>query len=226
MKKQQFKTLGLPVQLEVPSTVEEFDQNAKKAGACLAEATNNVIYRGSLAELRDLIIHGRDAVPASEGQPAVAAFKGMEEVTGIARKTKTVKRGTGESAKDVEVYDETEGDYIDRVVAEKKVELSSFQSLFDAAAALIPFDASATERKPVGPKKLPEKYRNLATEFLSGAINPATKKPRNLAGFVVAAEKQLGTKWEKSGDTAKDTESLGWYLKSFADAQDVFSKVG
>ena len=224
MKKQQFKTLGLPVQLEVPSTVEEFDSNAKRVGACLAEATNNVIYRGSLAELRDLIIHGRDEEKDASGKVIVSAFAGMETITKIARKTKKVKSGKGQ--KKVEAYDETEGEDIDRVVAESKKSLESFQPHFDAAAALVTFDAAATEKKPAGPKKLPEKYRALATEFLTGAINPATKKARSLDAFNKAATAQINKSFVKTNDTEKDTTSLGWLLKEFADAQDVFSKVG
>jgi len=222
MKKQQFKTLGLPVSLEVPSTVEEFDQNAKIAGACLAEATNNVIYRGSLAELRDLIIHGREEVKV-DGGVTVSAFAGLETVTDVSRKTKKIKQG--KDNKEVEVYDETEGEYVDRLVAEKKVKLESFQSLFDAAAALVTFDASARERKPVGPKKLADKYRTLATEFLTGAINPATKKPRNLDAFLVAAKKTTGKDFTKSGDQEKDIVALGWLCKEFSDAQDNFAKM-
>lgn len=222
MKTQTVKTLGLAVALSVPSTVEEFDLNAKRAGACLDEATKNVLYRGSLAELRDLILHGRDE--EKEGDKViVAAFKGLDVLTGIDRKVKKVK--TGKENKEVEVYDETEEKFFDRICAEKNVKPESFQSHFDAAAALVEFDASARERKVAGPKKLPEKYKTLATEFLTGAINPATKKPRNLDGFLAAAKKQLDKNYTKTGDTEKDTVALGWLLKEFADAQDVFAKM-
>lgn len=216
MKTQQFKTLGLPVNLSVPSTVEEFDANAKRTGACLEEATNNVIYRGSLAELRDLIIHGREEEKDASGKVIVTAFKGLEDITGISRKTKKVK--SGKEQKEVEVYDETEGEYIDRVVATKKVELSSFQSHFDAAAALVEFDASARERKPAGPKKLAEKFKTIATEFLSGK--------KSLDKLNIAMQKSISKMFTKTGDTEKDTLALGWLCKEYADAQDVFAKVG
>lgn len=216
MKTQQFKTLGLQVNLSVPSTVEEFDANAKRAGACLEEATNNVIYRGSLAELRDLIIHGREEEKDASGKVTQTAFKGLEDVTGIARKTKKVK--SGKEQKEVEVYDETEGEYIDRVVATKKVELSSFQSHFDAAAALVAFDASARERKPAGPKKLAEKFKTIATEFLSGK--------KSLDKLNAALSKSINKTFTKTGDTEKDTLALGWLCKEYADAQDAFAKIG
>jgi len=215
MKTQQFKTLGLNVNLSVPTTVEEFDANAKRAGACLEEATNNVIYRGSLAELRDLIIHGRDEEKV-DGKVTVTAFKGLEEVTGVSRKTKKVK--SGKEQKEVEVYDETEGEYLERLVATKKVELSTFQSHFDAAAALVAFDASARERKPAGPKKLAEKFKTIATEFLSGK--------KSLEKLNAALTKSISKTFTKTGDTEKDTLALGWLCKEYADAQDVFAKVG
>lgn len=214
MKTQQFKTLGLLVKLFVPSTVEEFDANAKRAGACLEEATNNVIYRGSLAELRDLIIHGREEVKV-DGKVTVTAFKGLEDITGIARKTKKVK--SGKEQKEVEVYDETEGEYIERVVAEKKVELTTFQSHFDAAASLVAFDASARERKPAGPKKLADKYKVIAADFISGK--------KSLDKFNAAMQKSIGKTFTKTGDVEKDTLALGWLCKEYADNQDVFAKL-
>lgn len=214
MKTQQFKTLGPNVNLAVPATVEEFDQNAKRAGACLEEGINNVIYRGSLAELRDLIIHGREEVKV-DGKVTQTAFKGLEEVTGISRKVKKVK--SGKEQKEVEVYDETEGEYIDRVIAEKKVELSTFQSHFDAAAALVAFDASARERKPAGPKKLADKYKTIAADFISGK--------KSLEKFNTAMQKSISKTFTKTGDVEKDTIALGWLCKEYADAQDVFAKL-
>lgn len=222
MKTINITVLDVEFPYEVPVDATEFDQLAKRVGACNDEATKNILYRGTFSDVRSIVLHGADEVKDAGGTVILPALKGLEETTKIARKTKKVAKGD----KEVETYDETEDDFFGRIAATEKKERSAYLPLFLEARKYAPFDPSARERKPAGPKKLPEKYRNLAAEFLSGAINPATKKPRNLAGFLTVAEKQLSTKWEKTGDTVKDTESLGWYLKSFADAQDVFSKVG
>ncbi len=215
MKNAEYKTLGLTVNLQVPATVEEFDTNAKRVGACLDEATNNVIYRGSLTSLRDLILHGQDEEKDATGKVITPAFKGIEETTGIARKTKKVK--SGKEGKEVETYDETEAEYFERVCAEKKVEASSFQALFSAAAALVGFDASARERKPAGPKKLAEKYRVIAVDFISGK--------RDLAKLNALFAKSNIKTFVKTADADKDAVALGWLCKEYADAQDAFAKV-
>lgn len=215
MKTEQYRSLGLVANLEVPSTVEEFDTNAKKAGACLSEAVANVIYRGSLAELRDLFLHGRDEDKAN----GIPAFEGIEQATKIARKTKP----TGKKDKDnndIEVYAETEAEYFERVCAERKVEATSFQPLMDAACKLVKFDASQRERKPAAPKKLAAKYKETALAILKGA-----KKDK----FLKDVKRDLGKEPTLTGDLEKDSETLGWVVKEYADfreKQALLSMVG
>lgn len=203
MKTAKFKSLGLEVNLEVPASVEEFDTNAKRTGACLDEAINNVVYRGSLAELRDLFLHGREA----DKETGATAFDGIEQKTKIERKT----RDTGRKDKDgnaILTFGETEAEYFDRVCATQKVEPSSFQTLMDAAAKLVRFDAAARERKPAAPKKLANKYRETAEAILKGA---------HLKRFVADVKAALGKEFKATGDKAKDAEALGWLVKEFAD---------
>jgi len=202
MKVQQFKSMGLAVNLQVPSTVKEFDENAKKEGACLVEAINNVVYRGSLAEFRDLFLHGREA--DKEANPPVTAIKGLEDVTKIARKTKATGK-KDDKGNAIEVFDETEGEYFDRVCSQLKVEATHFQKLADEVAAALKFDASARERKPTGPKKLAAKYKDTAAAIMAGP---------NLKRFLTDLEKMVGVKWTATGDKEKDTESLGWQVKA------------
>lgn len=108
MKVQEQKTLGLVAPIEVPTTVAEFDKLAKREGACLEEAVNNVIYRGVLAQLRDVFLHGQDEDKAA-GQPA---FAGFEQVTKVARKTKPTGRKDKDGA-EILTYDETEAEYFE-----------------------------------------------------------------------------------------------------------------
>ena len=137
------KTLGFTININVPSSVEEFDQLAKKVGACLNEAVKNVIYRGVLNTFRAKFVEA------------------VEAETSIARKTKpTGKFEKDDAGKDTEVpilvYAETEGDYFDRVLANPDAPrtLESFTDLANRIAADLVFDPSESEKKPAGPKKL------------------------------------------------------------------------
>jgi len=236
MKTREYKSLGLKVNFQVPESVTEFDTNAKKEGACLDEAVNNVIYRGSLAEFRDTFLHGCKAQPAADGKPEVTEIKGVEQLTGIERLTEPVKGKDGKPViKDGEAvtkYSESEGDYFDRVLAQENKEASAFQSLADKVAASIAFDASASERKPSGPKKLANKYKLTAARIIAGP---------NLASFVSNKLSNIGKTFTATGDLTKkfeasyeandgttqsvsvsdkDAETLGWLVKELSDWQE------
>jgi len=218
----QYRTLRIPVLLQAPATVEEFDANAKRPGACLEEAINNVIYRGSLTNLRDLIIHGQDEEKDEAGRVTQVAFKGWEAISGKDRKTKKVKKGD----KEVEVYDESEQDYVDRVVGVwEETPPANFAAHVAAAAKLITFDASAAERKAAGPKKLAEKYKTQALKFINGTVNPATGKPYSLDKLQAAFKKDLNKQFVPVVATPKDdpknVEALGWICKEWEAAQDL-----
>lgn len=149
MQPTNIKSLGFELTINVPSSVEEFDQLAKRAGACLTEATANVLYRGTLAEFRDTFCEE------------------LEKETGIARLTKVT--GKSKAGEDIIAYAETEADYVKRVAAEKSVEVSSFADLANRVAAAITFDPSATERKGGAPKKVAKLYLNIVEEVEKAA---------------------------------------------------------
>lgn len=176
---QEVDTLGLTVPVMVPASVADFDSNAKREGACLKEAINNVIYRSWLADFRD------------------SFTTHVEEKTGIQRKTKTVKRGD----KEVAIFDETEGDYMRRVRAEKgwTEDNTQLQEWATEIAKTIDFDASATERKG-GVKKLPTQYLEAAKRIITN------KTTGNYARFGLTF----------SGDPAKlevEAAALGWKIR-------------
>lgn len=206
MKNTTIKSLGLTLSISVPSTVAEFDQNAKKEGACLEQAVNNILYRGVLAEFRG------DFCEAVE-----KAFS-LERKTKDTGRTKTVKdEKTGvETKESIFVYAESEAEFIDRVIASKGITRESLQPLADAVLAAknadgtlkIVFDASATEKKVAGPKKLAAKFSDAAKQLLeSGKAEQFNKK--------LAAAK-LAT-FTATGETEKDVTALGWLVKAFVD---------
>lgn len=198
-----FSSLGVDFKHQVPASIEEFDLNAKKSNACLDEAINNVVYRNSLAEFRDAFIYGLPALtPDLEKGITTSRAKvaGLQEISGIPRKTKTEKRGD----KEVQVPDESEATYVKRVAAEKGWEGTDdaahpeLQAIADAIAPHILFDASATERKAAGPKKLPEDYLNAAKRIFANGNQEVWAKKFGLT---------------LTGDAEKDTLTVGWKIR-------------
>lgn len=176
MKPQAFKCLGLTANIEVPATTEEFDTNAKRTGACLDEAINNVVYRGVLANLRDVFLHGDEE--EKDGKKTLV-FEGLEHRTKNARKTKVLRKNA--EGEEIVGYAETEADYFQRVLAETKQEASAFQSLMDAAVKRCRFDASEAERKPRGPIKIGENWLKAADSLIAG--NDFTKFEKSYHKF-------------------------------------------
>lgn len=203
MKTTTFKSLGLNVNLNVPSTSDEFDSLAKKAGACVEEAVRNVVYRGSLAEFRDVLLHGdKDK-----------NITGMDMLFNLERISEPVLDDKGVPKKDskgVELtsYSESEGDFFKRIVATHKITEVDLQKLADVVNASLVFDPSAAERKPAQPKKLATKYSDIAKKLIAGGkIDELNKR----------FHKTIGKMFTASGDKAKDIEALGWLVKEFSE---------
>lgn len=190
MTSKKYMSLGVEVNVPVPSDVAEFDLNAKRVNACLDEAIDNVVYRSYLADFRNLFCEV------------------VETSTSIARKTKVVKKGD----KEVEVWDETEGEYIRGIRATKGWEddNSALQLIAEAVLTTVNadgklvllFDASASERKQTGPKKLAIAYKEAAQRI-----------------FTNGNQDKWGTKLglTYTGDQTKDIEILGWAVKRVED---------
>lgn len=215
MKAQKVRSLGLHISFDVPETIKEYDENAKRPGAALSEAINNVLYRSTLAEFRPLFLHGRDEDKAK----GITAFKGVEQVSKIERETKPSGK-KDKSGADVLVYNETEGDYFNRVCSKLGVEPSHFQAVADEAAKLVKFDASAPERKPAAPRKLADKYLQVAKQILAGP-----KKDKFLADVKKALDRTIVL----TGKVEEDAVAVGWAVKDFAawqEAQALLKMVG
>lgn len=168
-----YKSLGLLIALSVAASIEEYDTLAGKEGAALESAVNNEIYRGTLAEFRSTFC---DRVATTYGKPRKVKPSG-----------KTKKGENGEEV-ETEVYAETEGVFIDRVLAELAAErghpevdrvvefkpvldklLAETETLEDGTVVpLIRFDPKRAERKEQGPKKLPEIYKRAALAVQQG----------------------------------------------------------
>lgn len=159
--------MGLDFQLEVPSTVDEYNTLAKDLNACLSEAILNVVYRSTLPDIRTRFITA------------------LEAATGI--KFPTIKNDKGE-----EVYDPkmSDGKFVDGVRDKKgwqepeawksaatPILLSAIQGDPKAvdtegkpdedARKPVVFDPTATAKGPSKPKTLPKDYLDAATRVFA-----------------------------------------------------------
>lgn len=228
MKPQEISVYGLTGQYPVPESVDEYDKNGKVVGACLKNAIRYTVYHVSLTDVRDAFINGLDEV--KDGPNPHPKMVGIEEGLGIDMKMKKVKKGN--SDEEIEVPDEKDEQFVNRVRAEliktgkAKDETAAnalMQPYLDSAIKYCPFDASVNERKPGAGLKLAKMYVEQATAVLNGTASPAFgNKVVSLPKLVAAIKKDIGQEFVKSGDAAKDIQVLGRQLKdwyAFKDAQ-------
>lgn len=171
---------GHKVTIRVPDSVEEFDQLAKKSGACLEAATDYEVFHGTLGDIRNALV---SLIEKTYETPRRDIGTGkFEEVDG---KREEITKPEG-----FEVF-------LNRVAAEKGLTSETpFQDLADRLSVNgdkeVKFDPSVQARRPgVGPK-LPKYATEMATNFLEGRLNPATGKSRDIHRFATAYKKATG----------------------------------
>lgn len=156
MKAQLNETLGFKLNLQVPESVDEFDRLAGKSGACLDEATLNVIYRGWNAEFRRTFVD-----QMAKLHPDI-----RRAVVGKGPKTKKNPEGA-------DVF-ESEAKYVERLIAGGVTRDEMFPIAVDVAGK-IAFDPKAAERST----KVGKEYLELADGVIAKgdeAINRAVEK--------------------------------------------------
>lgn len=188
MKSVQVSSLGFKLNSSVPETAAEYDQLAAKDGACVESAVSNTLYRSTLAEFRSNLLHGVKPVGVEGDEGFKPGIAGIEELTGIERKTRGTGKfkGEGESKEEVIVWDETEGDYFKRVCAELvkggqhasiEAAVASFAAVAQSHLDNVPFDPKETERKEAGPKKIAKVYIDTAQKLIdAGKAESAAAK--------------------------------------------------
>lgn len=175
--------------VQVPENADEFDKCAGKAGACLEYACAEGIYRSVLPKIRS------------------ALFERLEAETGIKRKvvdTKTV--GTGENAKEVEIY-EKDSLYFKRVCAEQQCEPSAFEPIANEIAATVGFDLST--QRAVGGRVTAADKRN-ADKVLTAIENGKSSFDRVVENLT---ERNPGLEIEREDDGSITHENLAAALK-------------
>lgn len=191
----QVKSIGFNLPVDVPATAAEFDALAKREGACVTEANNNVLYRSYLAEFRDEFVD------------ALSTKFGIERKTKVTGKTKT--------GADVVSYDETEVEFVKRVAAAQGVETSAFESLALEVNAKLKFDPSATERKASAPKKPLKKFLEaVATIEATNGLPGLEKAAKNTGAYI---GQQVVMDFSTPETTQASREKLALAIKAYAD---------
>ena len=207
---------------DVPASVEEFDRLAQRQGAALDEANKNVLYRAVLNRARYGFLHGVDEEKNAEGVVTQSKIAGLEELTGVERKTKItkpeVKDADGKIAQEeVSAWAETESDFEDRVYAtlvqrgdfpSGDAASASYKSLMQQVLAALPFDPSKQERASAGPKKTPKTYFGIADALIemAGSVEGAVAKFAAKTGRTVDATRDALAKgiWEDQAAQRKN----------------------
>lgn len=191
MKDKKYNSLGLTVSISVPETVEEYNALAGRENAAVDDAVDNTVYRSVLAEFREKFCEE------------------VEKETGIARKRSPVLDDKGEPKKDknnnpVITFDETEGKYIARVLAEKGYDdAGTFQAIADAIATNLKFDPSVRERTSGG-GKVAKTYVEAADKIIAMGEDKVQRAVQNLSSY-------LGR------EVASDRDSLAAAIKARED---------
>ena len=183
------KTLGFKINVKVPATVEGFDKLAGRSGAALDSAILNVIYRSVLATFRDLFTE-------KLGQTYSIARKTKE--TGKHRTIKGVD-GAADTQEAIVVWDETEAEFFDRIVAhimttDGKTEdevMALLSPVASEVASGITFDPSESAPSSAGPKKVAKQYLETAQTIIDkGGAEKVAAKLGAILNRVVATDLQ------------------------------------
>lgn len=248
MTKKEYKVLGHKVNYNVTESSAEFNKlDPKRPDAANDEAVANIVYRSMNPDTRYWFLHGRSEeetkklVEAGKLPSTAKAIVGVEEETGIDRKTEEVKGKDGKvrmrDGVAVTRFTEAEEEYYKRAIAElvNEKKFSSeeavrehFQPLIEQIALEVPFDIVAAESAERGPKKLAAKYKLAAAKSLSlGTVDGVNA---NLLSKINKSftptgdtEKLFEGVFEHNNEQVpfkvsdKDAEAYGWLIKEYMD---------
>lgn len=185
-----FNSLGVDVKINVPETIAEA---VEKFGEeiVLDRFVKSVVYHSTLGDFRDGFVSK------------------LEEVTGVARKTKLVD--------EEEVYAETESEYVKRLVAEEgKEDSSAYQTFADEVSSTLVFEPKAERvssgRAPSKPGKSYLATAKTALEFPPEKLEKVLTNLRNATGLDVQATEEsiaIAIKAKLDADRLAFKASLG-----------------
>jgi len=195
---------------------ENYAELLKDAGSeqAVVDKMNTWLHHhGSAGEVRDLIV---DIVEEVSGvKPTETKIKkGDKEVTKREDPMPYVLRVVGAKP---ELFDKVQG------VLDKKARGYEYKDEQGVVQKVGPIRVDASKRPPAqkGPKKLADKWKEVATNFINGSkslekFNKALKGA-GLNEFAYAADVPK--------NDPKNIEALGWLCKAYQDAQDAFKNM-
>lgn len=199
MEKKTVKSMGVNYTVDVPTSVEEYDQLAKVTGACLASAIDNEIYRGCNQQFRK------------------AYLAALITRTGIKREQVPDPSGKLNEDKTPKlVYKNSEGKDIDLIIAQANVSEADQQAIADEISGskaedgnpVIVFDPSEREKK--------EREASIGKGDLDMAAQLIAQGPDGLAKSIKKLVKTLGKDVVLPGDGGEgDKKALALAIKEF-----------
>lgn len=202
-----------PQSFKVPmliyESVDEADKAAGRPGATLDEANKNLLYRGTYADARELIVE---------------IVQEMTKVPFLQRDTGE-KDDKGQPIMERDTDKDSDAKYVKRALAAVAIPFDKLQAEItkrakgytykgdDGADVTVPAlaaDITQRERKPKKPAVLPAKYKETAAGII---------KAGNLAKFNKTTAKYGIAEFKPTGDAEKDNVALGWVCKKYADAK-------
>lgn len=201
MTKYENKSCGVKFSFDVPTTPEEFDALAGRAGACVEEANMNVIYRGVNADFR------------AEYLAALATKYNYERP----KKQDGDKLNEDKTPKLINAN--SEGKDIDLIVAANSLTEAQQQEVADAVMAsvgtdgkpLVYFDPAARERKP--------KADVIGKQDLELAVSILTGEEKQLKKMIKNIKAVAGVTVEITGDVEVDKLAVAKGIKAFRQAK-------
>lgn len=226
----EIKPFGVAIKRSVAASVEEYDQLAKKTGACLEAALDYHNYHVDFSDIREVVLHGQEEVKDVAGNVVHPAIKGMDEVYGVTRHLEPVLDDKGVAKKKgdgtpITSWSEKEKAFFERVVAEKGISVADQTAFIQSVADQLSWDPSVKEHAPRGPGKLAAVWVDLAKKYLAVFIaSPEkltdfnTRVGNMLAGKSFSMTTATGDTTVDTASTLKDVDTLGRLLKEFSDA--------
>jgi hypothetical protein len=226
MIEKRFGTLkGLEAPILIYESVQEADDAAKRPGAVLEEANNNLVYRGPLADAREAVcelLYSETGIERRK-KDSKGNLQGSPEFGVGAKKD---KKG------ELVVSDEAEGSYAEFVCAQKGWDdLKFLQARFDEMCKNRPetdnegnpkrdeqgnpivfaLAADITQRVRISkPKVIAQKYLQTAEKVLSGKVDK----------FIAAFRAEVGKSLTLSGDRDKDLKAIALAARELCDVRE------
>lgn len=210
-----FNEQSFKVPMKVYESYDEADKAAGVALAALTECNNNLLYRGTYADARELIV---DVVQELTKVPFLTVPVIVDGKPAVDSANKPIVERDEDKDSDAK--------YVKRALAATPtVTFESVQSLITSRAngytytdpeskevvtvAALAADITKKARTPKGPKTLPAKYKDTAKGILAA---------KNVDKFNKAAAKYGIAAFIATGKPEDET-ALGWSLKRYAEAK-------